>query len=407
MDSDTLELLKRIERGLLINVEDNDTALVLKNLEEGRFIMQEDFNELAYLKVMTSARRFGSRSLGLTIAPTLECNFACTYCYENHVNVTMNAETISALKHFLEKETTTIEQLGIAWFGGEPLLCMGILRDISHSILRLQKEHGFHFESGIVTNGYLLTKKKAEELHKLNVTKIQVTIDGPEEVHDRRRPLKNGKGTFYKILNNLVETSDILKDTSIRVNIDISNVKRVPELFDILDTYGLKEKVGIYFSPVQVFSNMCKDISANCLGYETFSRHEIHLYRKAVESGIRVWRYPAPLFGYCGAVNLHSFVVDPYGNFHKCWNTVGMENEAVGKIGESPNMNAVLLKWLSWDPFEDRECRDCKFLPICMGGCPYLLRTQERNCDPWKYNLGEMLNLYYISKKAHTKFLQQ
>lgn len=398
VDADTVNLLTKMERKEEIDTNNTDIAQVIENLEEGRFIVPEDLDEIALLKILTNARRFGSRSLGLTIAPTLACNFACTYCYEDHVNVTMGAETISAVEEFLRRETRAIDLLGIAWFGGEPLLAVDIIEKISTFIFDLEKDKDFHYESGMVTNGYLLDRKKAEKLIELEITKVQITIDGPQEVHDVRRPLKTGKGTFQRILNNVVDISDILRAISIRVNVDTSNMNQVPELFDILKSYGLKDKIGIYFSPVHVFSTICRDISGDCLSHEVFSRHEINLFKKAVEKGFRIWRYPGPLYGYCGAVNLNSLVIDPRGDFHKCWNTVGEESEAVGSLSEPMKMNSILIKWLSWDPFENRECRECRFLPICMGGCPYLLRTRSKNCDPWKYNLEEMLRLYYSTK---------
>ncbi len=398
VDSHALNVLKKIEKGENSETHDSEVSLVIENLEKGRFIWQDDSDECAYLKVLTTMHRFGSRSLGLTIAPTLECNFACTYCYEEHENVRMNAEIVGAVKKFLESELKQVNGLGITWFGGEPLIALDIMKDISHTIFRVQKEKELHFEAGLITNGYLLDKKVAEELVELQVKTVQVTVDGPEDVHDTRRLLRNGKGTFQRILDNLVKVSDILKGVSVRVNVDKTNIERAPELLDILKAQGLKEKVGVYFAPVQAIGSRCKDVSAECFDYETYSSHEIELYRKALEKGFGIVRYPKPFRGYCGAVSLHALLIDPYGNLHKCWNTVGVEEEKVGKIGEPLKMDSILVKWLSWDPFEKKECGECRFLPICMGGCPYLLRMREMNCNSWKYNLEQMLRLYYVSK---------
>jgi len=71
------------------------------------------------------------------------------------------------------------------------------------------------------------------------------------------------------------------------------------------------------------------------------------------------------------AFSIRTLLIDPYGNFHKCWNTVGVEDEKVGKLGEPLQMDSALVRWLSWCPFEKKKCRDCKFLPLCMRGCPY------------------------------------
>lgn len=396
VDSHTLDLLAQI--GQKESIETNSqVSQVITNLKKGKFILEDNFDEVGYLKVLTHAHRFRSHTLGLTIAPTLECNFACTYCYENHSNVRMNAETITAVNQFLKSETKSATGLSITWFGGEPLTALDIIKDISHSITRLQKEKEFYYQAGIVTNGYLLTDTVAEQLDDLCIKSAQITIDGPQDVHDRRRTLKNGKGTFQTILDNVTRAADILEKISIRVNVDKTNIDGAPELLDVLKEQGLKGKVAVYFSPVLDLGVMCRDVSADCFSYETYSHHEIDLYKKAIEKGFGIARYPEPLYGYCGAVSLKSLLIDPYGNFHKCWNTVGIETEKVGTLGESLPMNSVLVDWLSWDPFTKKECRTCKFFPICMGGCPYLLRTREVNCNTWKYNLEEMLKLHYTS----------
>jgi uncharacterized protein len=213
--------------------------------------------------------------------------------------------------------------------------------------------------------------------------------------------LKNKKGTFNKITDNIREVADIL-DTVVRVNIDASNVDEAPAILDFLNDYGLKERVRIYFAPVLDIGTVCKDVSASCFSYETFSRHEIKLYEKAVEKGIGIARYPKPLHGYCGAVSSNAVLIDSYGNFHKCWNTVGVPEEAVGNVGEPLQMGHLLVKWLSWDPFV-KACTDCRYFPLCMGGCPYLRRTQGTVCSVWKYNLEEMLNLYYTWRLQHHK----
>ena len=42
----------------------------------------------------------------------------------------------------------------------------------------------------------------------------------------------------------------------------------------------------------------------------------------------------------------------------------------------------------------DEECKDCKFLPVCMGGCPYL---REHNpsirCTSMKHGLAAFMDV--------------
>jgi len=59
------------------------------------------------------------------------------------------------------------------------------------------------------------------------------------------------------------------------------------------------------------------------------------------------------------------------GELYKCTETVGDPNEVVGNLADWPRGDDRMHKWLAYDPFADAECRACKSLPVCMGGCAY------------------------------------
>ena len=65
-------------------VENLDSDL-MEDLYKGGFIVDNDFDELKELELRLLHGRFSSNSLGLTLAPTSDCNFRCIYCYEKDV----------------------------------------------------------------------------------------------------------------------------------------------------------------------------------------------------------------------------------------------------------------------------------------------------------------------------------
>ena len=69
----------------------------------------------------------------------------------------------------------------------------------------------------------ILLRKTLAILKKCDVTKLQITIDGIEEIHDKRRPLQNGKGTYKRIMDNLTNLKDELIPVSLRINTDREN----------------------------------------------------------------------------------------------------------------------------------------------------------------------------------------
>lgn len=167
-----------------------------ENLEKGLMILSDDIDELEMIKAQNTLQRYNEQSIGFTIAPTLECNFRCPYCYERGRNYnTMSEEIISATIEFINTNTKNKENLGITWYGGEPLLAVDIIEKITNGIVDKEK---LNYRAALVTNGYLLTKDIALKLKELNVHDIQITIDGPPEIHNQRRKLPNG-GILFQL----------------------------------------------------------------------------------------------------------------------------------------------------------------------------------------------------------------
>lgn len=111
--------------------------------------------------------------------------------------------------------------------------------------------------------------------------------------------------------------------------------------------------------------------------------------------------FPKLRISNCMADALNAYIIDCDGLLYKCWNDVGIKNECVGFIDDSGRMqlNNKLAVWLGWDPFVLDGCKDCKFLPLCLGGCPYKqIKGLSKSCVGWKYNIQEILNLIYLSK---------
>ena len=377
---------------------------IKQKLISGRFLINSQENELLRLKISNRTGKFNNQSLGLTIAPTLSCNFRCTYCFEDPKKQKMTPTVEKAIVELVEKRVNSIDKLSITWFGGEPLLALDVMERLTKELRKICKKYKCDYTAGIITNGYLWDRKTALKCKRLGVKSAQITLDGPPDVHDKRRLTVNKKGTFDRILKNIEKTYDILP-ISIRVNTDKDNADRVSEIVDIFITKGLHNKTKLYFAKVEAYTETCANISGSCHNCQEYSALEVELCRNAQSKGFITSRYPRPFgSGYCGAEGISALVVSPSGLVFKCWNQIsGKENEAVGDLVRKdlklPEFDLNLQKWLGWDIFEKTECLDCKILPICMGGCPYnAMKESDKNrghCQAWKYNLIDMLQLKY------------
>ncbi|AEX86049.1 radical SAM additional 4Fe4S-binding domain protein [Marinitoga piezophila KA3] len=385
-----------------INKEKNKK--IYKELKKGKFIV--DFDELKYINFIYNSLKFEKKGLGLTIAPTMNCNFACEYCYELRKKVFMDKEVKNSIVDFVKQNINEINYLSVSWYGGEPLLDLKTIKELSKEFIKLCQSNNIKYTASIVTNGYLLNSKVAKELKNLEIKTVQITIDGPKKIHDKRRPLINGKGSFETIINNIKGAKEYFEHISIRINIDKTNEGKIIELLKYLKNEGLtEENCSPYLAFVDVSTEVCRDIEINCIDIKNRSEYMIERVKEAYEEGINIIKYPTPMYSQCGAVKPNSFVIDPEGYMYKCWHEVGIKALAIGNIkGNEKNKNFDrYLKWNTFNPLNYKECKNCKFLPLCMGGCPdkTLFKyngIQEEGCTMYKYNLEEMLKMHLKAK---------
>jgi uncharacterized protein len=190
-------------------------------------------NELKKLNIETHENLFSNKQ-SLIIFPTEQCNFRCTYCYEDFLIGRMSNETINGIKNLISKRANKLENLHVGWFGGEPLLAQDIIIEISKHIMKLNKKYSFNYTSDMTTNGYNLTPENFSILTDYKINRYQISLDGPKDVHDTTRVKANGEGTFDQIWNNLLSIRNTKKDVSItlRIHLDEEKIRVVDSLID-------------------------------------------------------------------------------------------------------------------------------------------------------------------------------
>jgi len=383
---------------------DKETEL-LTQLKYGRFAFDDDVDERTAMQFRHNLDRYDQTTLGLTIAPTLACNMACPYCYESNKQGRMSAETVEALIAYVEKRAPGLQGISVTWYGGEPLLALDIVEDLSTSFMDIGKETKTGYAASIISNGYLLTPETVDKLIQWQVGSVQVTVDGPARLHNVKRPLKNGRDSFDTILANLAYAVTKMK-VSVRVNIDKTYDRDViVELLGELKAAGLHDKIGLYFGQIEPSAQVCANIVESCFETADFSRVETEYFRLLLEHGFRVDKLPAPSSTFCMAQMVNSFLVDPQGELYRCFNHVGNAAKSMGNIRNEINYSHPNFRRLfAFDPFQDPRCFACNLLPVCMGGCPSR-RTErdlsvEQLCESWKHNLQPMLEIIARSRQA-------
>jgi uncharacterized protein len=377
---------------------------LLKQLEYGKFVFPEQFDELEFLKLQHNQARYGDRNLGLVIAPTMACNMACTYCFEGNKHGRMKPEVIESILEFVAKQAKPLDELSVTWYGGEPLLALDIIEDLTESFRDLANEHQFAYGAGIITNGSLLTGETIDRLVSCGIQFAQVTLDGPSRIHDTKRPLKNGRSSFDAIVQNVKAATSKL-NVVLRVSVDRDMTSAdVRLLLKELNAAGLKDRVGIYFGYVEPSTTACANIADSCYDKVGFAQMEAEFTAVLLDEGFDVHKIPAPVPTICLAQQLTSHVIDPEGNMYRCFNYVGDKTRSVGNVQSLLNIqNPEFVRLFKFVPFENEDCRTCNVLPLCMGGCPARRAdfnpAREEMCESWRYNLTSILELIAAVKQ--------
>jgi uncharacterized protein len=201
-----------------------------------------------------------SSSGKLILNITQNCNCRCIYCAFSglyplnriHRNVSMDETTArEAILLFLAMNKERSE-LNVSFYGGEPMLEFDTIR----SLIAFAKQHSngkkilFHVD----TNGTILTDEMADYV-VANDIHLQVSLDGPREIHDRYRRLVNGGATFDIIMQNLRKLQTRSEDYY-RQNIGFSATVSPPyKLYAINDFFNSTAVPNLHVSVNFVDSN--------------------------------------------------------------------------------------------------------------------------------------------------------
>lgn len=334
----------------------------------------------------------------VTILPTMACNLACDYCFENEVREggVMKPEMVDKTIDYLKRRVSKVQPktLHVHFFGGEPLLQPETLKKIARALFEHTQALGIPLTLGMITNGVLLTPEFAAEMIPLGFKWVKITFDGDRDAHDRKRIFHNRKGTFDRIYDNLCgihETFAGRLKIAIGGNFDQENYESMFALIDRLKKSPFAEDIMVArFKPIMAvnpdiasqregrISSFCEVCSFNQKQIDGMMALEEKLWDVGVPTQNR------PEMGPCEYHSRHSLTIGPDGSIYKCPAFVGLHNLAAGRVDED-DYN-VQGEWQIATQKWDDDCESCHFLPNCAGGCRYsaLNKTgslEVKNCD--------------------------
>jgi uncharacterized protein len=380
------EMARLVAMEAVVPEDENELTSVLARMREG--------------SADPSVRRF-------TIMPTSYCNMACHYCGQEHRKQAVDQAKVDRIASrveaaFADPATTSVS---VTWFGGEPLLALRVIREMSARFVAAAARHGKHYSARMPTNGSLLTARTLQILHdECALRSLEVTIDGPQEVHDQRRIKRNGIGSFHRTVAALAgavraaSVPDLV--LSIRVNVDRDNEHTVADLIADLACFGFAApRVELDLMPVHSWGN---DVSAIELEARRYATLEASWIRLARSFGLNVPGMPSALKKTtCHATSRYGEIVDSEERIYACSEhplvpkvrDTGVVARVSDLVGAAPRPVGAFDDW--YDQVDDgkQQCGRCPLLPVCGGSCPKLWRDGYMPCPSARFNWEDRLDL--------------
>jgi len=308
-----------------------------------------------------------------------DCNLRCDYCfylraadvYPETPRHRMPENVLDALIGGMMR--LRFPQTVFAWQGGEPTLA-GV--DFFKRVVALQQQHGVSGQSvsnSFQTNGILLNEDWCRLFHEYRFL-VGLSLDGPEEIHDRIRHTPGGNGTWERVM----ESARLMDRTQVEYNIlCVINAVNVGMGADLVGWFVREGFHYLQFIPCFEPENQY------CLPAEAYGAFLCDVFDYWVKEGLEVvsirdfeslllshMGMPGGLCTYGRKCNQY-IVVEHNGDVYP--RDFFVQNEwRLGNILETPIETFVEHpKYREFAAQKDKvpACRGCKYRDMCHSGC--------------------------------------
>ncbi len=375
------------------------------------------------------------------------CNLRCEYCFYTEKEALfpggdkyrMPDEVLAAYIQKYIALNSTAPEIPFVWQGGEPTLS-GI--DFFRKVVRLQQASGNHkkIKNSLQTNGTLLTDEWCAFLKEHNFM-VGISIDGPEDIHDRYRVDRKAGPTFHKVLRGL----KLLQKHGVEYNVMACVARETA--YKPLEVYNFLKAEGVKFIQFFPIVERLPDSQASQCGFhlagpssldkqeenvqvtdwtvepEKYGDFLIAIFDEWVrndvgkvfvmnfEWALNSWignASPVCLFAkQCGS----SIILEHNGDMYACDHCVYPQYK-LGNIMTDDPLNAVQSSLESGfgankETALPRWCRECEVLAACQGGCPKHRFARTHYDEPGLHYLCSGYKKYFLYIRKYLKIMTQ
>lgn len=311
-----------------------------------------------------------------------DCNLRCPYCFAkdgtyNTPKDYMTFEVGAAAIDFLIEKSKNRQNLEVDFFGGEPLMNMGVVKRIVEYANEKVKEAGKSIHFTMTTNGVLLGEENRRWLND-NMFNVVISIDGRPEVHDKLRVTPNHKGCQALVLENAKEFRKIRGDKSYYIrgtftanNLDFS--KDVLYLNDEgFDQISVEPVVLPQSDPLAIKE---EDMDKVLAEYDFLAKE--YIKRRKTDKWFNFFHFMIDLkqgpcvykrLRGCGAGNEY-VAVTPTGDIYPCHQFAGQTEYKMGSVLDRTFDTEAQKRFAECTVYTKKGCSECVAKYYCSGGC--------------------------------------
>lgn len=346
----------------------------LKPLIEHHFLVPVDYNEqksVDQLRLIFNKMKRDDCLTGYSILPTTNCNARCFYCFESDdPKENMSSETADLVAEYIRANHND-QKVWINWFGGEPMVGYPRIDQICEKLTK----YGIEYSSSMLSNGSLFSKELAQKARELwNLRRIQITIDGSEEIYNKVKAYVGMDGNpYYRVLSNIGYLLDEGIHVNVRLNMDFHNLDDLPIVVDdLLKRFGGRKEFFLYvnelfedegFHPVHHSREERRVIEEKRAYFEEFISEKRFECNSDQELNEKEHELPSFRYQYCMADNPRCVVINPLGQLAKCEHHTF--RHMIGDIHDAGNGISKIRKAYWMNPDMEDYCKDCALYPYC------------------------------------------
>ena len=322
---------------------------------------------------LTRGRVVRGQLMKYTLLITQDCNLACKYCYIGKKADTMPHSVATKVIDFVFANALPDEGIKIGFFGGEPLLQLGLIKAITELIENHPSYDRDRVRLAVVTNGTIFSAEIADFVRAHDMS-FGVSCDGPPQVHDLFRSFPNGQPSSPVVEQTIREALEVFGLIPVNVVYHPRTLRYLPESVEYLASLGVRQ---VYLNP---------DFSAPWTEQDADLLSEV--YGEVAERYMKYYLDEDPRFislidakiavilrgGYAPLERCRmgkgEFAFTPDGRIYPCERLVGMggEDHCIGNVNNGSGVKQPSCHTAPGQRLNP-ECLSCGLSEYCMNWC--------------------------------------